>query len=313
MKQMKGFIAGFIFACLLVVPTTALADNVQAQFNTVNITVDGKNAVKQGENFQLSDGSMVPFSITYKGTTYLPVRKVSELLALGIDYDNPTKTVNVVTSNANNTKNQTPSTTTNQTTNDQNKTNQQAANPTDNKTSATTDKTTKTDTNKTNAVTQDLKVASTGYGVINGLSKDRADTGQTVQCVVGYNDNSLFKTYTSGENIVNGWKEVEWNKDGCKNSYLYKFDFASNGVIVGTEKVQSSIGPTKIDAVDRKVVTLDGRNYTLADNAVIYEVDQKDEYKLGAIYRSNYKYLIQLFDTDSSKEGYEYAIISDYE
>lgn len=96
-KQFKGFILGFVFACLLVVPTTALADNIQAQFNTVNITVDGNNAVKQGENYQLTDGNTVPFSINYKGTTYIPIRKVSELLGIGINYDNTTKTVQVVT------------------------------------------------------------------------------------------------------------------------------------------------------------------------------------------------------------------------
>lgn len=99
-KQFKGFILGFVFACLLVVPTTALADNIQAQFNTVNITVDGNNAVKQGENYQLTDGNTVPFSINYKGTTYIPIRKVSELLGIGINYDNATKTVQVVTNAA---------------------------------------------------------------------------------------------------------------------------------------------------------------------------------------------------------------------
>ncbi|QAT43627.1 stalk domain-containing protein [Aminipila luticellarii] len=97
-KQCKGFIMGFILACLLVIPTTALADNIQAQFNAANITVNGKDAVKLGENYQLSDGSIVPFSINYKGTTYIPIRKVSELLGIGIDYDNTTKTVQITTS-----------------------------------------------------------------------------------------------------------------------------------------------------------------------------------------------------------------------
>lgn len=96
-KQFRGFILGFIFACLLVIPNTALADNIQAQFNTVNITVDGNNSVKQGENYQLTNGSTVPFSINYKGTTYIPIRKISEILGIGINYDNASKTVQIIT------------------------------------------------------------------------------------------------------------------------------------------------------------------------------------------------------------------------
>ncbi len=99
--QFKGFIIGFVFACIALVPMTAMADNVQAYFNTANITVNGQNSVKQGESYTLTNGDAVPFSINYKGTTYLPVRKISDLLGISVNYDNATKTIKIV-SNSNN-------------------------------------------------------------------------------------------------------------------------------------------------------------------------------------------------------------------
>ncbi|QHI72713.1 stalk domain-containing protein [Aminipila terrae] len=156
-KQFKGFIAGFIFACMLVIPGSVFADNIQALFNTANIAVDGKTAVKQGENYQLSDGSTVPFSINYKGTTYIPIRKVSELLGIGINYDNATKTVQI-TSNSNSTV-------------------------------VTPQKPTET-TTTSSAVT-----SSTSYCVFNECNKDANSSGDKVAHVIGFKDGVKMDTY----------------------------------------------------------------------------------------------------------------------
>ncbi|QIB69920.1 hypothetical protein Ami103574_11565 [Aminipila butyrica] len=301
MKQFKGFIVGFIFACLLVVPTTALADNIQAQFNTVNITVDGKNAVKQGENYQLSDGSSVPFSITYKGTTYLPVRKVSELLSLGIDYDNTSKTVKIITSetkDTNDTKAQTPSTTANQATTSQTTTNQ----------STVTDKASNADTNKTNTTVQDLKAVSSGYSVFNEVTKDVNDAGKKVQHVVGYKEKKWIDVLTSDADIIKNWSQVKWSANGFSKSILYKLDLASNGVIVGAQEISANLGPVKIDqGNNRESITIGDKTYMLSEDVVIYQVTDDDEYKLFSGNLKD-KDIVQLFDTDSSKDGYEFVI-----
>ncbi len=61
--------------------------------NSVNISIDSTPAANMGEGYTLENGTTVPFSILYEGTTYLPVRKLSELLRAGIDYDTESRTV----------------------------------------------------------------------------------------------------------------------------------------------------------------------------------------------------------------------------
>lgn len=67
--------------------------DISAVTNSVNISIDGKNTAKQGESYTLENGTTVPFSILYEGTTYLPVRKLSELLRAGVLYQDRTRTV----------------------------------------------------------------------------------------------------------------------------------------------------------------------------------------------------------------------------
>ncbi len=65
--------------------------------NSVNITVDMQKIARIGDTYALSNGTVVPFSILYEGTTYLPVRKLSEIFGIGIGYDADTRTVLVET------------------------------------------------------------------------------------------------------------------------------------------------------------------------------------------------------------------------
>ncbi|WP_312648579.1 stalk domain-containing protein [Aminipila sp.] len=289
-KQFKGFILGFIFACLLVVPTTALADNIQAQFNAVNITVDGNSAVKQGENYQLTDGSTVPFSISYKGTTYIPIRKISELLGIGITYDNASKTVQVA-SNSNAAKAQDK--------------------PVENKTTsaAVSKETSNTNTNDS-STKEKAKTASTGYSVINQCNKAANDDGNKVQHIVGYKDGRTIDTLTSEQNIIKDWNEPKYSKEGFSNSALFKVSLDSKGIIVSAEKVDSSIEQGKVDNADkRNEVTIAGKTYNLSSKALSYRVDDNDEYR---VYSGDFKIgdIIQLYETDSSNDGYDIVIFS---
>ncbi len=69
------------------------ATKISVAKNSVIINVDGKNVVSQNETFTTQSGTEVPCSLIYEGTTYLPVRKLAELLGIFIDYDAATETV----------------------------------------------------------------------------------------------------------------------------------------------------------------------------------------------------------------------------
>lgn len=95
-KSVKGFIAGFIAACLLTItPLAAFADSIQVALNTVNINLNGIQAAAKGQSYTLDNGSVVPYSLNYNGTVYLPVRKVSELVGKDISYDGASSTIHI--------------------------------------------------------------------------------------------------------------------------------------------------------------------------------------------------------------------------
>lgn len=73
-------------------PKNGTKENLNLMFNSINILVDGKSVAKVGDSYVLKNGATVPFSILYKGTTYLPMRKVGELTNKNIGYDSKTKT-----------------------------------------------------------------------------------------------------------------------------------------------------------------------------------------------------------------------------
>ena len=67
-------------------------------YSTVDVLLHGNKVGQKGENYPLGNGVSVPFSLSYvdeKGgsTTYLPVRKVSELLNIPIGWDGATGSV----------------------------------------------------------------------------------------------------------------------------------------------------------------------------------------------------------------------------
>lgn len=93
----KSFLICFLVITLL--STTAFAvsnaKTIEAILNSINIKVNGTQVAKVGDTYTLSNGKQVPFSISYQGTTYLPLRKVAELVNKNVTYDSKTITAEI--------------------------------------------------------------------------------------------------------------------------------------------------------------------------------------------------------------------------
>ena len=95
MKRLQGFILGVIITALLLGSVPVFAENISVLFNNINIMLNGEKIASAGDSYKLDNGSTVPFSILYKGTTYLPMRKVAELLGKEVTWDGTTNTAGI--------------------------------------------------------------------------------------------------------------------------------------------------------------------------------------------------------------------------
>ena len=77
---------------LAVSTASAFASVVDASFNKINIEVNGVQTAVEGESFVRTTGD-VPYSILYKGTTYLPLAKVCEFVGKAVRWDGNTRTI----------------------------------------------------------------------------------------------------------------------------------------------------------------------------------------------------------------------------
>ena len=102
MKRIS-FIGGFVTAVLvLAMCTTALAASGKVTFSFANVALNGETRITSGSTITVANGQKVPGSILYVDeaggkTNYLPIRAISELLGVKIDYDSATKTVHLST------------------------------------------------------------------------------------------------------------------------------------------------------------------------------------------------------------------------
>lgn len=97
-NKIKGFILGIIVTLLMNSIVYASGGNtnlIEVIFNNVNIALNGEEMAKCGDSYTLNDGEEVPYSILYKGTTYLPLRKVAEMLDKNVGWDGETHTANI--------------------------------------------------------------------------------------------------------------------------------------------------------------------------------------------------------------------------
>lgn len=94
----KGFIFGMVtmLVIFLLIPSSlavGIHEQIQVLLNQVNVQVDGQSVGQKGDKILLDNGSEVPFSILYEGTTYMPVRRLSEVLGLKVGWISESETV----------------------------------------------------------------------------------------------------------------------------------------------------------------------------------------------------------------------------
>ena len=98
-KRISSFLAGAVTTlALLALVTSAMAASGQVSFNFANVALNGETKIAAGSTITVANGQQVPSSILYTDaiggkTNYLPIRAISELLGVEIDYDSATRTV----------------------------------------------------------------------------------------------------------------------------------------------------------------------------------------------------------------------------
>ncbi|WP_176717350.1 trypsin-like peptidase domain-containing protein [Vulcanibacillus modesticaldus] len=83
-REIKGFIFGFLFSSLLIsnsVLAEGLTKTIQVMFNSINIEVNGQKVAAD--------------NILYNGTTYVPLRAISEMLNKDVTWDGSTNTAGI--------------------------------------------------------------------------------------------------------------------------------------------------------------------------------------------------------------------------
>lgn len=92
MKKSKSFIMGLIVGLMLTSAVFASSEYIQAKFTDFNLIINGKQKVLQTK------------PLVYNGTSYLPVREISNLLGYDVTYKSDTRTI--ILDSAKNTNNQ---------------------------------------------------------------------------------------------------------------------------------------------------------------------------------------------------------------
>lgn len=99
MKNLKSFTIGFLVALLLCTTSFVYAEEISntinVVFNSINITLNNEKVAEIGESYILDNGDTVPYSMVYKGTTYVPIRKVAEILDKEVNWDSAIETVTI--------------------------------------------------------------------------------------------------------------------------------------------------------------------------------------------------------------------------
>lgn len=85
MKRMRDVLIGVLISCMIFA-TPVLADSVLTK---IDVVLNGVGVQIEGTNVEVN-------SILYNGTTYLPMRKVAELVGKDIEWKQETMTANIV-------------------------------------------------------------------------------------------------------------------------------------------------------------------------------------------------------------------------
>ena len=82
-KNIKYFVLGVVFTVITIMSLQVFADNIEVMFDSIKIKVDGNDITKT--------------NILYKGTTYVPLRAIGEILDKDVVWDGDTRTANINT------------------------------------------------------------------------------------------------------------------------------------------------------------------------------------------------------------------------
>ncbi|WMJ78494.1 MULTISPECIES: stalk domain-containing protein [unclassified Sedimentibacter] len=85
MKRFRDIFIGVLIGCMLVA-TPVLADSILTK---IDVVLNGINVQVDGEDVQVD-------SILYNGSTYLPMRKIAELVGKDVNWTQETKTANII-------------------------------------------------------------------------------------------------------------------------------------------------------------------------------------------------------------------------
>lgn len=97
-NKIKGFVLGVLSTFILINSIAYASGNtelIETVLNSVNVELNKQKVASAGENYVLSNGEEVPFSFVYKGTTYLPIRKVAEILNKEVIWIGETQTISL--------------------------------------------------------------------------------------------------------------------------------------------------------------------------------------------------------------------------
>jgi hypothetical protein len=94
-SNIKYFVFGAVFSLILTFGFNSFAAIADVAFNSINIRLNGDTKASVGDSYKLNNGNSVPYSILYKGTTYLPMRKIADLVGKDITWDGDTMTAGI--------------------------------------------------------------------------------------------------------------------------------------------------------------------------------------------------------------------------
>jgi len=97
-KQLPGFFAGIFVTVIAFATIPALAasfQTIEATLNSVNIKVNGAQVASVGEDYTLDNGKQTAGSIVFNETTYVPIRRIGDLLGADIGWDQSSSSVTI--------------------------------------------------------------------------------------------------------------------------------------------------------------------------------------------------------------------------
>lgn len=153
----------------------------------------------------------------------------------------------------------------------------------------------------------DLDNGEATYGVINEVGKGNNDDGDNVQYIIGFVDGKAIDTQTDDNTdfeittTKSGLAEITVNADGLVTDVTYTLskdvtvqDFDGNTV----ETVRTAA----------KEIVVNGGTYKIADDAVVYALNDDDEWEAKSISAIKKGYNVIAYNTDDDIEGFNIVL-----